>query len=109
MSSLMNHLRGGWEIIRGSLTGRRIMRANRRRAIRMRVFEAMERRDMMSSTPIEIGMNLDNVNDYIPTWMFTDVFQSSRSWIRHAGAIDGPFVTGKDQDASELVIQRILG
>jgi hypothetical protein len=28
-----------------------------------------------------------------------------------AGAvqIDGPFVTGKDQDASELVIQKILG
>ncbi len=35
----------------------------------------------MSGTPMQIGMNLDNVNDYTPNWMFTDVFQSSRPWI----------------------------
>ena len=41
-------------------------------------------RQVMSATPMQIGMNLDNVNDYTPNWMFTDVFQSSRPWISHS-------------------------
>lgn len=44
-------------------------------------FESLEARQVMSGTPMQIGMNLDNVNDYTPNWMFTDVFQSSRPWI----------------------------
>jgi putative intracellular protease/amidase len=46
--------------------------------------ERLETRALLSATPMEIGMNLDNVNDYTPNWMFTDVFQSSRPWISHA-------------------------
>lgn len=55
--------------------------------------ENLEARQVMSATPMQIGMNLDNVNDYTPNWMFTDVFQSSRPWISHGyntvtGAVD---------------------
>ncbi len=38
----------------------------------------------MSATPMQVGINLDNVNDYTPNWMFTDVMQSSRPWISHS-------------------------
>ena len=38
----------------------------------------------MSATPMQIGMNLDQVVDYVPNWMFTDVFQSSRPWVSHS-------------------------
>lgn len=31
-----------------------------------------------------VGMNLDNVVDYTPNWMFTDLMQSSRPWISHS-------------------------
>jgi len=44
----------------------------------------MEGRDLMSATPMEIGMNLDQVNDYTPNWIFTDAFQHSRNWISHS-------------------------
>ncbi|MFM9010531.1 MAG: Calx-beta domain-containing protein [Planctomycetota bacterium] len=44
----------------------------------------MERRELMAATPMQIGMNLDNVNDYTPNWQFTDLFQSSRPWISHS-------------------------
>ena len=45
---------------------------------------SLEPRVVMSATPMQIGMNLDNVNDYTPNWQFTDVFQSSRPWISHS-------------------------
>jgi len=47
-------------------------------------FENLEARQVMSGTPMQIGINLDNVNDYTPNWMFTDVMQSSRPWISHS-------------------------
>ncbi|MFM9966493.1 MAG: Calx-beta domain-containing protein [Planctomycetaceae bacterium] len=46
--------------------------------------ENLEARQVMSATPVQIGINLDNVNDYTPNWMFTDVFQSSRPWFSHS-------------------------
>lgn len=44
----------------------------------------LEPRVVMSATPMEVGINLDNVRDYLPNWMFTDAFQHSRPWISHA-------------------------
>lgn len=46
--------------------------------------ENLEARQVMSATPMAVGINLDNVNDYTPNWMFTDVMQSSRPWISHS-------------------------
>ena len=46
--------------------------------------QKLEAREVMSASPMRIGMNLDNVNDYTPNWQFTDVFQSSRAWISHS-------------------------
>ena len=45
--------------------------------------DGLEPRVVLSATPMAIGMNLDNVRDYMPNWMFTDVFQQSRPWISH--------------------------
>ena len=45
--------------------------------------DCLEPRVVLASTPMAIGMNLDNVRDYMPNWMFTDVFQQSRPWISH--------------------------
>lgn len=45
---------------------------------------SLEPRVVMSAAPMQIGMNLDNVNDYTPNWQFTDLFQSSRPWISHS-------------------------
>ncbi len=46
--------------------------------------ENLEAREVMSATPMQVGINLDNVNDYTPNWMFTDAFQHSRQWISHS-------------------------
>ena len=46
--------------------------------------ENLEPRQVMSATPMQVGINLDNVNDYTPNWMFTDVMQSSRPWFSHS-------------------------
>ena len=46
--------------------------------------ENLEPRQVMSATPMQVGINLDNVVDYLPNWMFTDAFQSSRPWISHS-------------------------
>ena len=46
--------------------------------------ENLEAREVFSATPMAVGINLDNVNDYTPNWMFTDVFQSSRPWFSHS-------------------------
>ncbi|MCA9264282.1 MAG: hypothetical protein KDA60_10560 [Planctomycetales bacterium] len=39
-----------------------------------------------SSVAVEmrIGMNLNAVQDFVPAWVFVDVFQQSRPWISHA-------------------------
>ena len=46
--------------------------------------ENLEAREVFSATPMAVGINLDNVNDYTPNWMFTDAFQHSRPWISHS-------------------------
>lgn len=61
---------------------RRAGRSDRRGSIGCE--ESLEPRIVMSAGSMQIGMNLDNVNDYTPTWQFTDLFQSSRPWISHA-------------------------
>ena len=61
---------------------RRFGRANSSRSIGCEA--SLESRIVMSAAPMQIGMNLDNVNDYTPNWQFTDVFQSSRPWISHS-------------------------
>lgn len=45
--------------------------------------DVLEPRIVLASTPMAIGMNLDNVRDYLPNWMFSDAFQQSRPWISH--------------------------
>jgi|GEM_PF-1645827 len=45
--------------------------------------DVLEPRVVLAATPMAIGMNLDNLRDYMPNWMFTDVFQQSRPWISH--------------------------
>ena len=62
--------------------GRRFGRTNSSRSIGCEA--SLESRIVMSAAPMQIGMNLDNVNDYTPNWQFTDVFQSSRPWISHS-------------------------
>jgi hypothetical protein len=39
--------------------------------------ERLEAREVMATA---IGMNLDRIADYSPAWVFTDAFQSSRTW-----------------------------
>lgn len=46
--------------------------------------EDLETRMVLSASPMQIGINLDNVNDYTPNWMFADVMQSSRPWFSHS-------------------------
>ncbi|MBI5759948.1 MAG: hypothetical protein HZA46_15630, partial [Planctomycetales bacterium] len=66
-------------------TRRHASRRNRRAgAYGLVSVERLENRALLSATPMEIGMNIDNVVDYVPNWMFTDVFQSSRPWISHS-------------------------
>jgi hypothetical protein len=42
--------------------------------------EALESRELLAAG-LAIGMNLENVRDYMAAWMFTDVFKESRPWI----------------------------
>lgn len=87
MTGILESLRRGWRSVNSVLRGRKQRRrvsTSRQRARRARWIESMERRDTMSATPMEIGMNLDSVNDYTPNWMFTDVFEHSRPWISHS-------------------------
>lgn len=87
MSGFLASLRRGWRSVSGVWLGRKARRrvaTSRKRRQRARLIESMERRDTMSGTPMEIGMNLDAVNDYTPNWMFTDVFEHSRPWISHS-------------------------
>ena len=46
--------------------------------------QSLEPRVVMSATPMQVGINLDNVREYLPNWMFTDAFQHSRPWISHS-------------------------
>lgn len=77
---------GSWKRLRQVCAVRRRKRSTSRpaRSQRRRCFEQMEGRDLMSATPMEIGMNLDQVNDDTPNWNFTDVFLHSRNWISHS-------------------------
>lgn len=58
-------------------------RNGRRRSSRVAETDLLEPRVVLASTPMAIGMNLDNVRDSLPNWMFSDVFQQSRPWISH--------------------------
>lgn len=87
MTLLLESLGRGWQKVRDARRGasrQRRAKARRQVANRARFFETMERRGMMSAVPMEIGINLDQVNDYTPNWMFTDIFQHSRPWISHS-------------------------
>ncbi len=55
-----------------------------RRRMAIANVECLECRVVMSATPMKVGINLDSVVDYVPNWMFTDVFQSSRPWVSHS-------------------------
>ena len=86
----MSLLANGWQRVRNTiqkLSPRRqrhnALSPRRRRSGRPLLFERFEDRNLMAAD-MRIGMNLDNVVDYVPNWMFTDVFQSSRSWISHS-------------------------
>lgn len=87
----------------------------------MRFFEAMERRDMMSSTPGQTMATraVRPIDDTIvestetvvmPVQSRTNYLVGTNNQARIGSdvQIDGPFVAGKDQDAAELVIQKIL-
>ncbi|MFO0818628.1 MAG: hypothetical protein U1A77_11840 [Pirellulales bacterium] len=43
--------------------------------------ERLEAREVMATA---IGMNIDRIADYSPAWVFTDAFQSSRSWVSYS-------------------------
>jgi len=46
--------------------------------------QSLEPRIVMAATPMQVGMNLDNVRDYLPNSMFNNVFEQSRPWISHS-------------------------
>jgi hypothetical protein len=47
--------------------------------------EALETRQLFAADPpLRVGMNLENVVDWSPAWVFKDAFQASRGWITHA-------------------------
>jgi len=52
-------------------------------------FEACEHRRLLAAAGrMTVGMNLENVVDWSPAWVFTDAFQASRPWIAHAIDLD---------------------
>jgi hypothetical protein len=57
------------------LFSRRCRPAPRRSALAV---ERLETRELLSTA---IGMNLENVRDYMSAWMFTDGFKESRPWM----------------------------
>jgi hypothetical protein len=36
------------------------------------------------TTPVKVGMNLEEIVDWSPAWVFKDVFKSSRPWFSHS-------------------------
>ena len=70
-------------LVTGILSGGKTP-ARRRTQSAFANLEKLEAREVFSATPMAVGINLDNVNDYTPNWMFTDVMQSSRPWLSHS-------------------------
>ena len=79
LQSVVKSVVQGWALGGG---GKRAARRRGRRGLTQ--VEDLESRVVMSATPMQIGINLDNVVDYLPNWMFTDAVQSSRPWISHS-------------------------
>ena len=51
--------------------------------------EVCERRRLLAAAGrMTLGMNLENVVDWSPAWVFTDAFRASRPWIAHAIDLD---------------------
>lgn len=46
------------------------------------------RRLLAADGRMAVGMNLENVVDWSPAWVFTDAIQASRPWIAHAVDLD---------------------
>lgn len=47
--------------------------------------EPLEPRHLFAADPpLRVGMNLENIVDWSPAWVFKDAFLSSRGWIAHA-------------------------
>lgn len=44
--------------------------------------EQLDRRELLAA--MSVGMNLEDVVDWSPAWVFTDAFKSSRNWTSHS-------------------------
>jgi hypothetical protein len=60
-------------------------RGGRNRSFQRFGMEPCEARRLLAADGrMAVGMNLENVVDWSPAWVFTDAFQASRPWIAHA-------------------------
>ncbi len=66
----------------GHATGSRSRWTRRFRGLGLELLEA--RRLLAADGRMTVGMNLENVVDWSPAWVFTDAFQASRPWIAQA-------------------------
>ncbi|MBU6277072.1 MAG: VCBS repeat-containing protein [Planctomycetes bacterium] len=60
-------------------------RASARSSAPVAAPEPLEGRQLLAADPpLRVGMNLENIVDWSPAWVFKDAFQASRGWITHA-------------------------
>src|SRR5688500_8408837 len=87
----MSLVRRGWQGLRRAfltLAGQdspskpaALLRKPRRTRGALRV-EQLEARELLAGMPV--GMNLEDLVDWSPAWVFKDVFKSSRNWVSHS-------------------------
>src|SRR5262245_61677809 len=79
MSALRTGIRKLFDRVLDALRSRRAAGQVRRARPSFRPeFDVLEARDTPSA--MAIGLNIEQVKDYDPAWMFTDVFKASRAW-----------------------------
>ncbi|MFM8283902.1 MAG: FG-GAP repeat domain-containing protein [Planctomycetaceae bacterium] len=74
-----------WRWLYGNATRGAAKRGARRRAPVAVGGERLETRELFAvDPPMRVGMNLENIVDWSPAWVFRDAFLASRGWITHA-------------------------
>src|SRR5687767_1466441 len=80
----MSLVRRGWQRLRRAfftLARENSPSATAARRRKPRV-EQLEARELLAGMPV--GMNLEDLVDWSPAWVFKDVFKSSRNWVSHS-------------------------